>query len=210
MCGIWGFKFTPSYFDKLMEANVRRGGYSIGFITFGKERVIVKDWQKNWEKYRDVIRQNVPAFGQFRAPTTDIGEEFVYSENYPLEYDNVYLFGNGVINAEYYRKLKKKFGGSNNNDLYYVGLEIIEEGFDILNDIEGVFALAMIKVDDKGQIENVYLMRNTYPLFINDNVYSSAKVSNNMRMLENGIVYDWWNGEVVVRFKPKEIPFLVM
>lgn len=215
MCGIWGIREEVPYVLDIIKANERRGGYSFGLLNIENGIFeVVRDWQDKWMEnyYDDIFR--FPHFGQFRAPTTDADkDDFNEEENYPLIYvlrdcSIVFLFGNGVINAECFKEMIKEFGYYGDNDLYYVGLGVLEKGFDFLNKVNGTFALALV-VFKGGKIENVYLMRNTFPIYYNDKAYSSVKVTDDMIMLENGIVYDWWNGKKIFKFKPLEIPFLV-
>jgi hypothetical protein len=171
--------------------------------------VYLKIPDNDFNRFKSVCLDSDFVLGQFRAPTVECCE-FNEVENYPLIYSgsNMMLFGNGVINSEYYAMLKDEFGGDVNNDLWYIGKGILEHGFEWLSDVEGVFAFVIVKMSGNN-VEKVLFARNTYPLYFNEKSYSSVKISDDMKLLDNGIVYDWFNDEIVCEFECKESPYLL-
>jgi len=205
MCGIFGWvnNIDIEVKNKLFKLNHKRGGYSAGLLWLNDyNKILDVDFTiKDEYLERDIL------FGQFRAPT-GINNDFIYNENYPLIYDNeMYLFGNGIISADYYLKLKDEFNDNIYNDLYYIGKGIVEYGFDWLSNIDGVFALSLVYIKNK-VLKDVILIRNTFPIFYNNNSYSSVNIGD-MKLLENGYVYSLLNNKIITKFKPKENPYLI-
>ena len=211
MCGIFGWKnIDLKTKEIILNLNKRRGGYSFGFISFldNKLEEIIKIKQESFERIREKILSKEFVLGEFRAPTTGLNK-FVEEENYPLKInENFYLFGNAVINAKFYKKLKEKFNYNINNDLFYIGKSIEKKGLEFLNEIEGVFSLVMVFLKDK-KLDKILLARNTFPLFFEENYFSSVKIKKEDKSLKNGVVYDWLNKKEVFKFKIKESPYLL-
>ena len=141
----------------------------------------------------------VGKFMHFRAPTSGSNLHNL-SEAYPLTYKGYGLIGNGVINEKYFRSIKDD---TNENDLYYILKNIVKLGINTLENVEGCFALCLFKPD--GQ---VLLVRNTFPLYYNEYIFSSVKF-NDGNMLKNGIVYDWSNNIMLDLLDVKESPFWI-
>jgi len=206
MCGIVGFKEYVSNFMEVLERNSQRGGYSFGCVMFDSGADVIKARHDRW---KDLIKDvKFPFFAQFRAPTTGEQDEFRWDENYPLIFEkdgyDVYVFGNCVTNDEWFKRVKDE---DNNNDIYYIGKNVLNRGWSYLSEIEGVFALVFVFAKGN-RVERVIMARNTYPLYYNEVFYSSVKFEG-QKPLRNGIVYDWWNDEVIDEFEPWDVPYLL-
>lgn len=187
MCGIMGFTSKEDLPFSTMLDNLKRGSYSFGclFSTYPLRKRVYEGIEKELEEihnYRNVICQ-------FRQPTSTSREEWVEEENYPLESSSYYLFGNGVINASFYKSLKDE---ANNNDLYYILKHIEQEGFEFLKKIEGCFALCIVEKASRC----MFLIRKDYPLFISDKAFSSVKFPGS-RLLEHGKLLNWQTKEEI-------------
>jgi len=205
VCGIFGWNnIDKKTKEEIIEANKRRGNYSFGFLINKKNFRVLKGPIEEFTY--DVINYDF-VLGQFRSPTIKL-KEFVYDENYPLKInENFYLFGNGVINASFFKELREKFNCKIENDLFCLGKGIEKEGIEFLEKVDGVFALSLVFVENK-VVKKVLLVRNTFPLFFSENFYSSVKIKNS-KELKNGFIYDWLNGEIVERLNFEEQPFLL-
>ncbi len=138
-------------------------------------------------------------FFHFRAPTSGCDLNNL-SEAYPLTYEGWGLIGNGVINETYFKSIKDE---NNNNDLYYILKGIVKNGFKFLEKVEGCFALAIF--DPKG---NIYLIKNTFPLYNNGKVFSSVKFKGS-ELLEDGNLLNWTRDKLEMKLNLKDSPFLI-
>ncbi len=187
MCGIVGWKEWNSSIKNLQYLNSKRGGYSTGVFNFENNYSF-----SNEGTFFPTDTNN--SIVQYRAPTAGINN-FIKQENYPLKYKNWNLFGNGVINADFFKQIKDE---DNNNDLYYILKGIVNNGFKWLEKVEGTFALVII--DDN---HNIYLIRKDFPLFFNKNQFSSIQFDNSEK-LKSGILYDWTYNKHVKELNFKE------
>lgn len=186
MCGIIGWKnFEIQKHLNLIQENNKRGGYSVGYINTDNHFVskhLVKDININDLRLCD------NGMLHFRAPTTNASKEFVYTENFPLEYKNWFLVGNGVINYNYFQQIKDE---DNANDLYYILKQIQEHGIEVLKKVKGVFAFAIINPENQ-----ILLIRKDFPLYYNNSMFSSIEFPNSS-LLEHGVVYNWTTNTIV-------------
>lgn len=139
----------------------------------------------------------VGSFWHFRAPTSGCNLNNL-SEAYPLTYKGWGLIGNGVINEKYFKSIKDE---DNNNDLYYILKGIVDKGFKFLEEVEGCFALAIFNPNSE-----IYLVRNTFPLFYDNNIFSSVKFEGS-KLLQQGSIYEWIKFNMVMKLKLKDEPF---
>ena len=202
MCGIIGWKqFDGDLVPNLFIENQKRGGYSVGaYIVYNKIEGVIYN-ESNYVIYQEprifnefkdftqidkikvLNKQLSNILVQFRASTVDT-KNYVIEENYPLQYEGCKLFGNGVINADFFKKIKNE---QNNNDLYYVLKGIIQFGFKWLERVEGTFALVFIS-----RRNDIVLIRKDFLLYYNDNIISSVKFEGG-KLLEHGLVKGWNN-----------------
>jgi len=138
-------------------------------------------------------------FYHFRAPTSGCSLHNL-SEAYPSTYDGWGLIGNGVINETFFKSIKDE---GNNNDLYYILKNIVNHGFKWLEQVEGCFALCVF--DPEG---NIYLVRNTFPLYYNKNEFSSTPIKNG-ELLKDCDVLDWNKTIIAMNLNLKESPYLL-
>lgn len=139
------------------------------------------------------------SFFHFRAPTTGCNLNNL-SEAYPLTYKGWGLIGNGVINETFFKSIKDE---SNNNDLYYILKNVAENGFDWLKNVDGCFALVFFNKNG-----NIMLVRNTFPLYVNSDIFSSTKFKGS-QLLEQGVVYNWTIDKVIQEVQLKPSPYLL-
>jgi hypothetical protein len=185
MCGIIGWReWYPEYIE-LLKRNSKRGGYSTGaIIDFINQRRVEKvKGTKHYIGYDNTIVH-------YRAPTVT-NREWRDEENFPLIYKDWMLVGNGIVSESDYRDLKDE---DIDNDLYYVLKLIRDKGFKELENLEAVFALTIITP------ETVFLIRNAYPLYYNDNAFSSVSFDG-AQQLKEGVLYDWLHNENINEFK---------
>lgn len=184
MCGLLGWKhWDQNMIPALAEKNSKRGGYSTGILT------LPSSFYNPTCKIESDLGTKIPyhndadyALMHWRAPTTG-GSTFKPEENYPLKYEGYFLMGNGVINEGYFKKIKDE---DNNNDLYYILKNVVMKGItSVLPEVEGTYSLVFVTEDYK-----VYLIRNTFPLFVSDNIFSSVPFEESQE-LENGVLYQW-------------------
>jgi len=177
MCGIIGWKKWENKIVSLEKQNAKRGGYSTGCYNY----FIAKSEKKKGTKFYEFVHTSIV---QYRISTTNTNE-WNPLENYPLEYNEWKLFGNGVINEAWYKKAKGDF--KINNDLYYVLKGIVKKGWSFLEEVEGCFALVIINPKNE-----VYIVRKDYPLLYDNNIISSIPFPGGQE-LEQGIVKGWTN-----------------
>ena len=191
MCGIIGWKDWDNSLVALQEENSKRGVYSTGFYQF-RNQELMKKYDSKFSFKKDSSFNNI--IMQYRTPTTEISDVWKLEENYPLEYMGYKMFGNGIINANYYKKIKDEY---NNNDLYYILKNIyhFQKGYKYLEEVEGTFALAIVTSN-----EDVILVRKDYPLYYNENVFSSVEFEGG-KLLEQGLLFNWTDMNEMKRLK---------
>jgi glucosamine 6-phosphate synthetase-like amidotransferase/phosphosugar isomerase protein len=185
MCGICGWKKYNPEISELLKKNQERGGYSVGILDYYFSDITKFKNKDIWDHKEELEQNNTLV--QFRAPTTG-GKSFKDEENYPLEYNNWAMFGNGIVSASQFKEMKDE---SNNNDLYYILKLIVNSKkafpFKELENIEGTFALVFIDPEN-----NIYLIRKDYPLYYSNNIISSTPFKGG-ELLEHGKVLGWNN-----------------
>ena len=181
MCGILGIKSEKNQkykniFPDLKQKNQERGGIQT-----------------------TMFNTPIGTFYHFRAPTSGANLHNL-SEAYPLTYYGYGLIGNGVINHNYFQKIKDE---NNTNDLYYLLKGISNYGITFLEQVQGCFALAIFI--DNGSI---LLVSNTYPIYYTSDIFSSVEFQGSFK-LEHGTVYDWTNDKIIAQLNLTESPFLI-
>lgn len=208
MCGILGIlnleKIEERYpLDILMWANYKRG--QVQTAVFGKFNEgsfcnrNIKEPELIMTPSSFETKHETNIFYHFRAPTTGCDLKNM-KEAYPLEYNGWKVIGNGVINEGFFKMIKDE---ENNNDLYYILKNVVNNGWEWLENVKGVYALAFFKPNGK-----IFLVRNTYPLFYNKTIFSSV-VTEGLKPLKSNIVYDFTNGRKYKNINMVESPFML-
>jgi hypothetical protein len=187
MCGILGIKKRIGIIDIIN-----------GSISDDIKSLLIEN-SKRGSNIDSSFMNETSTFWHFRTPTVESNLNDM-RESYPLFYKDTYLIGNGIINEYFFKRIKDE---ANKNDLFYILKKVVDEGIQFLEKVEGCFSLCFIKTDG-----TVLLVRNAFPLYVNNNIFSSTKIGN-MELLENGSVYNWKDETVCQMLNFSNNPYFI-
>lgn len=163
MCAIVG-SFDKDKLIELIELNSYRGSHSYSFSTYDIETSSLHVHNKNHGaiSYDDIeIFKGEYAIVHIQAPTTEAKS----TDNIHPSKDSrymTYLWHNGIIKADYVKKMQEKFGDDTDWDTELLHRAINQDIFN-LNNVDGSFSCLWYDGSDLNLFRN-----DISPMFIDD------------------------------------------
>jgi glutamine phosphoribosylpyrophosphate amidotransferase len=140
MCAIVG-SFNKDKLIELIELNSYRGSHSFSFSTYDKYTNVLNIHAKYYGTIPyDIIEIFKDEYGivHIQAPTTDAtSTDNIHPSR--IRKHQSYLWHNGIIKAEYVKKLQERFGNDTEWDTELLHRSI-DDNIDNLNDVDGSFS----------------------------------------------------------------------
>ena len=148
MCSILG-SFEKEKIRELVDVNKHRGNFSYSITAWDIEENLIVEQYKDFGDFdhkkldKIIDRDDIYYLCHVQAPTGGMMEDI--TRVHPVRIDTSYLFHNGILQRRTIKKLQKKYSEANDFDSYLLLKSLIEEGFEGLSDIEGLFTCAYIR-----------------------------------------------------------------
>lgn len=181
MCSIVASKKNDTIND-LIKINQFRGNFSYSFTSLDANNNII-----NQEKEFGLFSSSKPIEASFyiahvQAPTGGLIKD--YNRIHPTQINNTYLWHNGIIVPKGIRFIQSKINTDETFDTRLLHLALDTFGFDILNEIEGLFACLYIKEN------NIFIFRTKHAkLYIDDDMNISSERFNNSKCINYDTIY---------------------
>lgn len=184
MCAIMG-SFSKDKLLELIELNSYRGSHSFSFSTYDIQTSALHVHLREYGKINfDDIQLFNDEYGivHIQAPTTEATSSSNIHPSKDEKY-RTYLWHNGIIKADYVKKLQEKFGVDTAWDTELLH-QAVNEDMNNLNEIDGSFSCLWYGLD------NLHLLRNDIsPMFIDDQFsISSTKFKGSRATQANKVI----------------------
>lgn len=182
MCSIMA-SFSAEKLKELVDINQFRGNFSFSYTEVDEKNRPVVQVKSFGEFNKDIISPNNYKIAHVQAPTGGLVKD--EARIHPVEDNGSMLWHNGLIVPRGIKYLQELLGTDETFDTRLLHRAILVHGFDILNDIEGLFSCLLIRNG------NIFIFRTKHgKLYVDEDMNISSERFDGSKCINSDTIYN--------------------